>query len=373
MRRAPNYLKLVVNILASHRFHLLDLARELSRLGHDVRFYSYVPAKRCAEFGLDKPLCASFLWLVWPFFALAKIAPKGWQESIVWYRNLLIDWYVSRTMRKCDVCMGIGTVYVKAFETAKKNGATAILEWGSKHIEEQRKQFGYRKDYSVRTLQRELKQYEVCNFISIPATHVKESFLKHGIPESKLLVNPYGVDLSEFHPTSCSKEFDLIYVGGWRYEKGCDLLTSLCQQYGYTLLHVGALVNLEFPKLSCMTHHEPVDQNDLVNYYAKARVFVLPSRAEGLALVQAQAIACGLPVVCSKETGGTDLRAEMSNKKWIIEMEDLSVEALLDAVDKGMELAKTQQGIRNYAGEDLKCLSWEEYGTRYSEELNRIR
>lgn len=364
---------MVINILASHRFHLLDLARELSSLGHDVRFYSYVPAKRCAEFGLDKSLCISFLWLVWPFFSLAKIAPKRLQESIVWYRNQLIDWFVSKTMRKCDVCLGIGTVYVKAFETAKKNGATAILEWGSKHIEEQLKQFGRRGDYSARTKNRELQQYDVCDYISIPAKHVKDGFLKHGIPDSKLIVNPYGVDLSQFHPTSCSNEYDLIYVGGWRYEKGCDLLTELCQRYGYKLLHVGALVNLDFPKISNMTHHEPVDQKDLVNYYAKARVFVLPSRAEGLSLVQAQAIVCGLPVVCSKETGGADLREQLADKKWIIEMEDISVESLLDAVDQGLILANTQTGIRNYAGHDFKRLSWENYGARYSENLQRIR
>lgn len=364
---------MVVNILASHRFHLLDLARELSNLGHDVRFYSYVPAKRCADFGLDKSLCVSFLWLVWPFFIFSKIVSKGWQDNIVWYRNLLIDWYVSRTMRKCDVCLGIGTVYVKAFKTAKKKGAITILEWGSKHIEEQLKQFGKHDEYSVRTMNRELQQYDVCDYISIPAKHVKDSFLKHGIPDSKLIVNPYGVDLSQFHPTPCSYEYDLLYVGGWRYEKGCDLLTELCQRYGYKLLHVGALVNLEFPNISNMTHHEPVDQKELVNYYAKARVFVLPSRAEGLSLVQAQAIACGLPVVCSKETGGADLREQLAEKKWIIEMEDMSVEALLDAVDKGLILANAQIGIRNYAGYDLKRLSWEYYGTRYSEKLQRIR
>lgn len=363
---------MVINILASHRFHLLDLARELSNLGHDVRFYSYVPAKRCAEFGLDKSICVSFLWLVWPFFVIAKIAPKGWQDNIVWYRNLLIDWYVSRTMRKCDACLGIGTVYIKAFETAKKNGATTILEWGSKHIEEQIKHFGQNFDYSAKTIQRELHQYNICDYISIPATHVKESFLKHGIPESKLILNPYGVNLSEFQPTSCSNEYDLIYVGGWRYEKGCDLLIELCQKYGYKLLHVGSLVNLDFPKMSNMTHHEPVDQKELVNYYAKARVFVLPSRAEGLALVQAQAIVCGLPVVCSKETGGIDLREQLLDKKWIIEMEDLSLEALLEAVDKGLDLAKTQIGTRNYVGENLKYLSWKEYGHRYNRFLISI-
>ena len=121
-----------------------------------------------------------------------------------------------------------------------------------------------------------------------------------------------------------------------------------------------------------MTHHEPVDQNELVNYYAKARVFVLPSRAEGLSLVQAQAIACGLPVVCSKETGGADLRDQLTDKKWIIEMEDLSVEALLDAVDKGLNLARAQKGIRNYAGDDMNRLSWENYGIRYSRFFAKI-
>lgn len=364
---------MIVNILASHRFHLLDLARELSNLGHDVRFYSYVPAKRCAEFGIDKHLCVSFLWLVWPFFALAKIAPQGWQDSIIWYRNILIDWFVSRTMRKCDVCIGNGTIYVKSFQKAKEKDAITILEWGSKHIVEQMNKFGDIDNYPIRFLNRELWQYDFCDYISIPSSHVKDSFLKHGIPESKLIVNPYGVDLSHFPPTSCSNEFDLICVGGWRYRKGCDLLIELCEKYGYSLLHVGALVNLEFPEISNMTHHEPVNQNELVNYYAKARVFVLPSRAEGLALVQAQAIACGLPIVCSKETGGSDLRAELSDKKWIIEMEDFSIEALLEAVDKGLDLARTQKGVRNYAREDLKRLSWEEYGTRYSEELDRIR
>lgn len=364
---------MVINVISTHRFHLLDLARELSSLGYDVRFYSYVPVRRAQEFGLKRNDCVSFLWLVWPFFALLKIAPKQLRETIIWCRNLLIDWYVSKTMRQCDICIGIGTVYIKAFEAAKKRGATTILEWGSKHIIEQRTQFGSIKDYSLRTLNRELKQYDICDYISIPASHVKNSFLRQGISNEKLIVNPYGVDLSQFHPTSCSKEYDLIYVGGWRFEKGCDYLTELCQKYGYKLLHVGAIVNYVFPDLSCMKHVDPVDQKELVDYYAKARVFVLPSRAEGLALVQAQAIACGLPVVCSKETGGSDLRERLKDKKWIVEMEDLSVEALNNSVEQALSLANSQIGVRNYVGEEINQLSWEAYGKRYSENLSKTR
>ena len=361
-----------VNIAASHRFHLLDLARELSRQGHDVRFYSYIPAWRCQVFGLDRWLCCSMLWLVWPFFLCAKIAPHSWQADIVWYRNRLMDWWVARTMRRCDVFIGLGSVYLEAFERAKAQGATTILEWGSKHILEELARQGKADQYPQRSLDRELRGYEMADYIAIPSEHVKESFLKHGVSETKLLINPYGVDLSQFHPTECTGEFDLIMVGGWSYRKGCDLLVQLCSQYGYRLLHVGSLVDLPFPDVPNMVHHEAVDQMELVDYYARARVFVLPSRTEGLALVQAQAVACGLPVVCSAETGGRDLRRELGNTAWILEMPDLSLCALHTSVKQALRVAQGQTGIRNYAGQQIEQLSWKAYGERYSHSLDKI-
>lgn len=43
-----------INIASTHRFHLLDLARELEKQGHDVKFYSYVPQKDVSNLGLIK-------------------------------------------------------------------------------------------------------------------------------------------------------------------------------------------------------------------------------------------------------------------------------------------------------------------------------
>ena len=364
---------MIINVVSTHRFHLLDLARELSDLGHDVKYYSYVPKKRCAEFGIKADICSCFLWLVWPFFLLERILPKSYNTRIIWYRNLLIDWYVSHTMRKCDVLIVMGYVYQKCMIHAKRKwNALTILEWGSKHIIEQLKCIDGESAYLPRQLERDLKNYEVCDYISVPATHARNSFLIHGIPETKLFIDPYGVDLSQFHPTKCTCEYDLIAVGGWRYEKGSDLIVELCEKYHYRFIHVGALVNMKFPDVSNMTHIDPVDQKELLNYYTKAKVFVLPSRAEGLALVQAQAIACGLPVVCSKETGGVNLRSNLQDKQWIIEMKDLSVESLHICVEKALELASTQDGIRDYAKDDLDNLSWKAYGIRYNNFLNRV-
>lgn len=362
--------KITVNIASSHRFHLLNIACELDRQGLDVRFYSYVPTKRCAKFGIDPTICHSLLWLVWPFLILCKVLPPKKSHRIVKLRNQLMDWYLSKTMRKCDIFIGLGSVYLYSFKMAKKKwNAITILEWGSKHVIEQYYQFGMLPKRPEIIYRRELESYQICDYISIPSMHVADSFIKHSIPNFKLIINPYGVDLSHFYPTRYEGRYDLIYVGGWRYEKGCDLIIELCKKYCYHFLHVGSIVNMEFPKSDYMHHVDSVDQTNLIDYYKQSKVFILPSRSEGLALVQAQAIACGLPIVCSTETGGRDLRELITNQKYVVEMHSFDVESLHECVENALSITQDQTGLRDYSAQDMFNLSWEAYGKRYRDNL----
>jgi glycosyltransferase involved in cell wall biosynthesis len=124
---------------------------------------------------------------------------------------------------------------------------------------------------------------------------------------------------------------------------------------------------------SLFTHVNPVDETQLVRYYSQAKVFVLPSREECLALVHAQALVCGLPIVCSKDTGGRDLRNFLADKKWIIEMSEITVECLSDCIKQALKLADVQpEGKRNYAGKAIEQLTWEAYGKRYNDNLKKI-
>jgi glycosyltransferase involved in cell wall biosynthesis len=50
-----------------------------------------------------------------------------------------------------------------------------------------------------------------------------------------------------------------------------------------------------------------VARDELYKHYSQASVLVLPSIEEGLALVQAQAMACGIPVIATENTGAADL------------------------------------------------------------------
>lgn len=365
-----------INIAASHRFHLLDLARELSNLGHDVRFYSYVPTRRAVKFGL-KPECShSLVVLMLPFLVFIKLSKNAyWAIKL---SHLVLDYCLSWFMRPCDIYIALGTVYKKSFVSAKNRfGATTIVEWGSKHIQEQQRILSQIPDVRKQPeyfTNRSLFGYDFADYIAIPSDHVKRSFIDKGVSAEKLLQNPYGVDLSMFKATELvsNNVYDLIIVGAWSYRKGCDLLIQACQKNNFRLLHVGALLDIDFPNEKNFKHIDSVDQCKLINYYSQARVFILPSREEGLAMVQLQALMCGLPIVCSMHTGGRDLQNFLNEKKWVCELKEYTVAELERCIFEALELASTQTGFRSYANDVSEQFSWEAYGRRYSENLIRL-
>lgn len=361
-----------INIITSGRFHVCDLARELSRQGYDVRFYSYVPTKRLLKFGLSSNICYSFFYVISPFILLERIIKCQLSKEL---RIKALDLMTGLLMRDCDVCIAMSGSFVYAIKKAKRNGAIVILERGSKHVLAQKiilDQFPKSRKISDFTVKREQEGYKIADYISIASQHVKRSFEEYGVPSSKLFVNAYGVDLDQFYIIpGTKKEYDLIMVGNWSVQKGCDLIVEVVREMGLRFLHVGAIYDLEFPDGDMFTHIDPVDQKDLVYFYNKAKIFILPSRQEGLALVQSQAIACNLPVVGSPDSGAQDLKSLVNDPEKIIIIKDYSVSSIIEAVKEAIsQFNKMNDSL--YAGDSVQKLTWEAYGLRYSDFLKRI-
>ncbi len=365
-----------ITIAASHRFHLLDLARELEQLGHDVSFYSYVPTKRCVSFGISKKAC-HWMWWILPTFLLDKFF-KAYFPNII--RLSIIDYVMSLLIKKdTDVFIALSGGYLRAFEKAKKNGAIVIVERGSKHILEQKRildaipSLKGKKNVPEFNIKRDLAGYQIADYIAVASKHVKESFLLHGFPEDKLFVNPYGVDLTMFGANKeVEKRYDVIMVGGWSYRKGCDLIVEAIKELKLSLLHVGSLVDLDFPHDPLFTHIDAVDQKELVNYYNQAKIFVLPSREEGMAMVQMQAVSCNLPLVCSKDSGGEDLKQYFGGGKAIFVINQTNKAELKKEILNALAFYNQYQGEDLFDFSGKEQMSWKAYGKRYSDFIHKI-
>lgn len=360
-----------INILSPGRFHVLDLARELDKNGLDVKFYSFVPTKRAMQFGLPRHCSVSLFYVIAPFLALSKVF-KGaqWTTQLrIWVQDRLTAFI----MRKCDIVIAMSGDFIYSPIKAKKQGAIVIIERGSKHILEQKRilesipSLKGTKPVPDANVKRELKCYEIADYISVASLHVKRSFLQHNYPENKIFVNPYGVDLSMFYPSNKEKKYDIIMVGAWSYQKGADLVLDAIRQLKLQFLHVGTLVDVPFVEDEYCHHHDAVNQKELVDYYNQAKVFILPSRQEGLAMVQAQAIACNLSIIGSPDSGAEDLKDIIKGSQYVSLIEDYSIDALKNAISKALKQYESINREKCYADNAIDDLSWDAYGKRYAQ------
>jgi starch synthase len=368
-----------IAIVTTGRFHVLDLARELSALGHDVALYSFVPRRRAEQFGLPRQCHRSVLPWVLPLIAAQRQVPKAWGNRLDILLQQVVDGLVARFLEPCDVFIGMSGLCVRSAQVArKKYGAKVFLERGSRHILSQKEILEAipgmaRPAVPEFNVHRELWGYNFCDVVSIPSRHVERSFLERGFPPEKLFRNPYGVDLTMFPPTPTpgNKVPALVFAGTWSLRKGCDVLAKAMEGQPWRLMHVGSVGDAPLPKLANFESLGMVPQSKLAEVYAQTDALVHPSREEGLSVVQAQALACGLPLVCTDRTGGEDLAELLDDPSWVTVVPPDDVMALRAGIEQALARVGTQTGVRNILGEGRERLSWRAYGERYNQKLKR--
>ena len=368
-----------VAIATAGRFHVLDLARELSVLGYAVDFYSYVPKSRAVRFGLPSACHRSLVPFATPALMVERFAPAVPRTVRNWLLYKSLNLAVMARLRSCDLFIGMSGIYLEAARFAKRRfGAVVWLERGSRHILSQDEILAEIPGATRPTplaISRELAGYTFADRIVVPSLHVKESFRRDPVAYAKLFVNSYGVDLEMFPAArrhNSDKEFTLLFVGSWTLEKGCDLLVSaVARTPRVRLVHIGSIGgDLGFPtEDSRFVHIDPVPQTELAGLYADADAFVLASRQDGFGLVLAQALASGLPVICTDRTGGADLAhtPDLAQRITIIPQGDVS--ALVAAVERLRDRHKASECFPPLVDADRETLSWKAYGRRYAQQI----
>lgn len=380
------------------RFHHFDLARQLELRGLLKWLYTGYPKWKLLEHNefehLPTAKVKTFPYLQAPFMFYSTKLSMHWPLSRL--RNSLglstlkaIDAFVATQPVDYSVLVaqsGCGRISGKR---AKRFGANYICDRGSTHIRHQQEvvagqfeRFGEKYlPISSSLIDRELEEYESCDLITVPSSFAAETFRRQGVPPHKIRVIPYGVDLSRFtrvgHPEP--DVFQVLFVGGISFRKGVPYLLDAFSKLKHPkkrLLLAGTLShemkgylsrNSPDPQVSILGH---VNQSDLPLLMATSTVLVLPSIEEGLALVQAQAMACGTPVIATRETGCEDL---FTNRTHGIVVSSESSESISHAFEMFCDDPELRVRLGNAALARVREIGgWNEYGDRFSTVLTEL-
>lgn len=376
-----------VLISVKGRFHAFDLAKQLDK--HNVLFKlnTTYPKKIVKKWGIASAKIKSNIVLEFLNRFFRKILSNGRMKIINNYVNKKQAKSNIKFLKEVDVYIGWSGSSLETLIEAKKLGVTTILERGSSHYNYQMKVLhdeakitntDFVQDY--RQWQRELLEYQLADYISVPSLFVERSFIENGIHPKKILRNPYGVDLSSFRQIEKSDDvFRVIFVGGFSFRKGAHYLLQAFSELNLDnseLLHIGG-VNPEMKSYIAKYKRENIKylgikpQNELYKYYSQGSVFVILSIEEGLAMVQPQAMACGLPLICSTNTGGEDLLSANGEEGYVLPIRD--VEAVKEKLLLLYNDKNSLQDMSNKAKQRVeKGFSWDDYGLRYLNNLKSI-
>jgi glycosyltransferase involved in cell wall biosynthesis len=362
------------------KFHTFDLARQLHQRGLLETVFTGYPLYKLKSEGIPESSIQSFPWLQTVYMAKRRwfADDSQFDRELAWLAREALDRYASKRVPACDLFMGLSSSGLMTGRKVKEAGGVYVCDRGSTHIRFQdtilREEYGrYGLPYrgiDPRVVTKEEQEYETADVITVPSTFSKESFVSMGVPEGKLAVVPYGVDLSRFQRTTTPSRdsFNVLFVGSISVRKGLEYLIdafSLLKNPSKRLTLVGSITAemrsvIEKRAAPDIVATGSLPQDELKSIMSSSHALVLPSIEDGFGLVMNQAMACGCPVIASTNTGGPDL-IEEGVSGFIVPIRD--PQAIADRLQSLADDPVRQEAMSQASLASVRSVGgWDDYG-----------
>jgi glycosyltransferase involved in cell wall biosynthesis len=321
---------------------------------------------------------------------MLKLFGGGYSEAALHKRNERFQLAIpERDISASDVVVGYDTSsWLLARRVKQKNGKF-VLDQSIGHPVEKERIFGVLRDrfpeWSV-TLPRkadahiaeEKEEHELADLVVVPSSFVRRTLTAQGVPEEKIRIIPFGADLDCFRPAEWSKRSGpivFLFVGSISARKGVPILLEAWREMRINnaqlwLAGPGAAPKSATVDLPASVHFMGrKGRSEIAELMRRADIFVFPSFFEGLAQVQIEALACGLPVISTIEAGAEDLVRDGANG-FLVPAGDAAIltERMLQAATDRNLL----DAMRSTARAERDRLSWTIYGERWAKVLDEI-
>ena len=282
-----------------------------------------------------------------------KVKPSGFSSQINWNDVLFCghDLQVSRQLRPdIDSVYAYEDAACRTFATAKRINALAVYElplgyFGGVAHEIQRAQhdrpylpmdFKAEPDWKQ---QRKNSELSLADLVVIPSEWARDSLnFSKPIP-AKVVKVPYGTPAGEMPARTKRPEgpFRVLFAGQIGVRKGVPLLLEAWKSLGLRrarLLLAGSMALDEgyLSDYQDIRYLGPIPRRHLFELMKSTDLFVFPSLADGFGLVIGEAMAMGLPVLTTTNTGGPELITN-GREGWCVPAHD--ADALAERIQWG--------------------------------------
>jgi glycosyltransferase involved in cell wall biosynthesis len=304
-----------------------------------------------------------------------------------WALSNLHDIYASKRIREdVEIVAGWSGQCLRTLRAANRRGLISIVVRGSAHMLDQTEIVGGEHErlglpffQDPRVIDRELEEYAEATYVQTISSFARDTFIARGIPPERVLMQPLGVNLERFQPVPRTDDtFRIVYVGAASVRKGTHILLDAFAQLARPDAELVLIGNItqelaervaRAPKNVRAIGHVP--EAELYKHYSQGSVFVLPSLEDGFGQVAAQAMACGLPLVCTTNTGGPDLIGPDRDAGIVVPIRD--VDALRDAFARLYDDRESCLKMGQRARERVsRGFTWDDYGDGIFAHYERI-
>lgn len=322
------------------------------------------------------------IWLA-EVVAKSLIRPlTGSQEAVTRLENKIYDRLSCSFVDPCDIFHFIATQGLQAARKALSLGAIAVMDERGAHPRARKKvaqlayeHFGPVVETLAFHIDRREAEYNLADYIIVPSDYVANTLISEGIAASKVIVVPYGVDLSSFRSVPKTDHvFRVIFVGSLTPLKGVHLLIEAFEGLrlpNAELVLIGELDPAMAPFVEahqdCLEYLGRVPHRELYKYYSQGSVLVFPSWSDAFGLVVLEAMACGLPAIVTTNCGAV---VEDGVQGFVVPAGDSG--SLKDRIQFLYDNEPLRQEMGEAAKSHAQQFSWDQYGERLIEAYRTV-
>lgn len=360
--------RMLTNLLVPGAGNLQYLATALHRLGVlNLFVYSHARRTTPAFLGLPKERAIN----LWPkeYLVRGHLMLMGWRfsDALFPFYNALWEQGVFRNWRPAPVVhVLLWGAARNILERAAREGATTLGLVANSHpdlvarlLAEEADRVGVRHEPRRRRFERAvLEEVARCGHLHAESEFVRKSYLAAGFPAGRIHVVRPGKDLTRFYPAmpeerQADERLRVLCVGAISLRKGQLHLLEAWRRLGLVnaeLTLIGGFFDKEFERRVqpyAGQFHHIVRAKELRSHFVRSSIMVVPSIEDGHAHVVGEALACGVPVITTTNTGAADyLRDGVNGYVVPIASPEAIAEKLLAVYRDRDLLASLREGAR---------------------------